>query len=377
MEPTMGVYQNIPPEALLGGIAACGGVEGYYNYSIMQHQEQQERFRAMAEASGLRAASLYPENSHEIIETAVTEIAKKPLVIINEMLREGLVTPLPDWWAIPSLRRGRIGQSARAHQTMVPDTRGERFQITRDGVSWPIFCTWSNFSFNIRELAIGERVGQPLDTVHIADASYAVNERNEDQAINGLSDEAGNYEVNGNPITIDGLAAPGLLSSTLTFPYATWTTLGGGDIVTVVQDAIELIRLTRPGRPLTLFVPGNYSRRMGDEYVISTNVTNEEAVTNVTVSTGTDTIINRLKKLGPYGGRNLNVVVADSLPDDRVVLVPMDKRDVDLIVGQQLVPLSWTDASGFHTFWVVINCVIFRMFVDKNGEYPVVVGNLE
>lgn len=353
--PEIQVVRNVPPDALLGGIVACGGVEEYYNYILQEQKTERDRLRSLSAASGMRVATPYPENAHEVVEAAVTEIATKPLTLTQEFIAAGLVTPLPNWWAIPSLRRDRIGQAGRAHRSMVPDSRGERFVLDRNGVSWPVFCTWANFDFNLRELAVGERVGTPLDVSHSQWATYMVQEANEDQIINGLTDEQGSAA------TIDGMSAPGLLSSDVTFTYSTWTGLTGAQILAEVKSAIELIRLTHPNIPLTLFIPGNYSDVMGNDY--STNYTG--------------TIIQRLQQLGPYGGRNLRVVVADTLPDDRVILVAMDKRVVDLVIGQQPVPISWKDGPGWRTFWVVLDCVIFRMFADKNGNTGVAVGVLE
>lgn len=334
-----GVYRFVPPDNLIAGIHACGGVDEYYNYCFEDVQR--------------RMGALYPDNAHEVIERAVTTVQQTRLNIVSDLIAAGLTTPLPDWWAVPSLRRGNIGRAGRAHRTMVPDSRGERFVLQRGGTSWPIFCTWADFSFNVRELAIAERMRSPLDTSHVEQATYLDNEAIEDQAWNGLTDEQGS------PMSIDGMTAPGLLSSPTTFDYATWTGLTGPAIVTVVQDAIELLRPTHPG-PFTLYIPSNYSKTVTSDY-------------------GTaypKTILARLQELGPWGGRNLEVRISDTLPDNRVVLIQMDRSAVDVIVGQVPTPLSWQDGPKFNTYWIVLACVIFRMFADVEGNYGVAVGDL-
>lgn len=350
------VIRNVAPNQLLMGIMACGGVKEYYNYCINEEKDEYDRMARVAGTSGgVRVSSPYPDNAHEVIERAVTKIQKKRLNIVADFIAAGLTTPLPDWWAIPSLRRGRLGQAGRAHRTMVPDSTGERFVLQRDGVSWPIFCTWANFSFNARELAIGERMGTPLDTSHVEEATYLVNEANEDQAINGLTDEQGNS------MTIDGLSAPGLLSSTNTFSYSTWTGLTGAQIEAEVMGAIQSLRQTHPG-PFTVYYPGNYDSKMNSKY---------------TTTYQSGTIRQELENLGPYGGRNIEVKLSDTLPDDRVLVVQMDSEAVDMVIGQQPLPVSWQDGPKWNTFWVVLDCVIFRMFANKNGDYGVAVGDLE
>lgn len=343
--------RSVTPDQLQLGIMACGGVREYYNFCINQEKEEYDRIQR---ASGVKVSSPFPEGAHEVVERAVTRVQRKRLNIVNDLIAAGLTTPLPDWWAIPSLRRGRIGSAGRAHRTMVPDSTGERFVLQRDGVSWPIFCTWANFSFNVREIAIGERMGTPLDVSHVEEATFLVNQANEDQSINGLTDEQGNT------MTIDGLSAPGLLSSTNTFPYADWNTLDGAQIEAIVMSAIQSLRTTHPG-PYTVYYPGNYDSKMNSKY---------------TTTYQSGTIRQELTNLGPYGGRNIEIKLSDTLPDHRVVIIQMDSEAVDVVVGQQPLPVSWQDGPKWNTYWVVLDCVVFRMFANKNGDYGVAVGNV-
>lgn len=347
------VSRAFAPDGLSLGIMAAGSVENYYNICLEMERRGNGAFQAAAHALGLQVSTPFPPNAHEVIEQAVTQVQQTDLSIVSTFINAGLTTTLDNWWGIPSLRRRHLGKAGRAHRTMVPDSRGERFVLQEGGTSWPVFCTWSNFSFDVRELAIGQRMGSPLDVSHATRATYLDNQAIEDQAINGLTDEQGTT------ITIDGMSAPGLLNSTNTFSYATWTGLTGAQIVDELQDAIEALRLHHKG-PYTVFLPSNYSKKITSDY-------------------GTaypKTILMRLQELGPWGGRNLQVVITDTLPNDRVVIVAMRPDVVDVTIGQQPVPLSWKDNSGFNTYWNVLACVIFRMFPDADGNYGVVVGNL-
>lgn len=349
-----GVYQSVIPDELLLGIARCGGVQEYYNYCIERDKETAIKFSAMSGNNEIRAFGPFPDNSHEIIEKAVTQVQHKRLVIVNKLLqRPELVTPLPNWWSVPSVRRGKMGDKGRAHRTMVPDSRGSRFVLDRGGDSWPVYMTWANFSFDIRSLLIGQRVGAPLDTAHITQSTYLVNEAIEDQCINGLTDEQGQT------MTIDGMSAPGILQSTTTFSYADWTTLTGAQILAIVQGAIDDLRITHPG-PFLLVVPGNYTAKITSDY--ATNYPK--------------TVIARLLELGPYGGENLDVIISDTMPDHRVALIQMDPSSVAVLKGQDPIPLSWSDPSGFNTHWMVIGCVIIQFFSNSNNEYGVAIGNL-
>lgn len=346
----------VPPDELLFGITACGGVEQYYNACLEMERQERTALSAAASNLGMKVSSPFPPNTHEVIESTITEVGKKKMTIVPALIAAGLVTPLPDWWGIPSLTRRNRGEAGRAHRTMVPDSRGERFVLQEGSTTWPIFCTWSNFKFSVRELAVAQRMGSPLDTDHIAQAASLNNEYVEDQAINGLTDEQGST------MTIDGMGAPGLLNATgTTFSYATWTGLTGAQIEGEVLDAIEQLRINYGGLPLHLFAPGNYSKILNTQY-------------STTYNGGT--IYQKLTQLGPYGGQNLGVSINDTLPNDRVVLAVMDKSVMDVVIGQTNVPISWKDGPGFNTNWVVLSCMIFRIFPNSNGLYGINVGNL-
>ncbi len=339
------------------GISACGGVKEYYNYCLRDMKARVNEIRASMGAMGvenLRTSAPFPDNSHVVIEKAVTKVQQKRLNIVTDLIAAGCTTPLPDWWGIPALRRGNIGKAGRAHRTMVPDSRGERFVLQRGGTSWPIYCTWADFSFDARTIAIGQRIGTPLDTAHVGQSTYLVNEAIEDQAWNGLTDEQGST------MSIDGMTAPGLLSSSTTFSYADWNTLTGAQIVDLVQTTIQDLRITHPG-PYTLYYPGNFDKKMNSKY---------------TTIFQSGTIRSEIELLGPYGGRNIQVKLSDTLPDNRVVLIQMDPESVDVVLGQYPVPLSWQDGPKWNTFWCILSCVIFRMFPNANGLYGVVAGNL-
>lgn len=295
-----------------------------------------------------------PKNSHEIIERAVTRIGRQRLGVVETFLNAGLTTTLTNWWAVPSLRREKVNQVGFAKRSFVPDTRGERQVVDRGGDAWPIYCTSDDFSFNVRTVEIAGRMQYDIGTEHVENATYNVNLAIQDQALNGLTDSEGNA------VTFDGLSAPGLLNSTTTFTYATWTGLTGPQIITIVQTEIDVQRARGFFGPWRLLVPANYSKVLTSDYGAAYP----------------KTIVARIQELGPYAGQNLAVEVVDGLPDNRVVLVQMTSDVVDVIVGQEPTPISWQDGPKFNFYWCVLACMVFRMFPNYNGYYGVSAGNL-
>lgn len=296
-----------------------------------------------------------PQDAQRMIETAITTVGTDRLQIGLSMINGGLTTPLPGWWGVPQIGRGKVSPNAGyAKRSFVPDTRGER-QVANLGYDyWPVFCTSDDFSFDIRTLETAGRVNYQIDTVHAEAATRNCNYAIEDQILNGLTDSEGNV------MTINGLGAPGLLSSPHTFTYSTWTGLTGAQILDAIQAGIAILRGNKYFGPYDVWLPSNYTEKLGKDY-----------------TTGyPKTIMSRLKELGPYGGRALNIDFADLLPDDRVIIYQATKDNIDIVYGQGPTPVSWTDGPKFNTYWIVLACAVFRMFQNTNGDYGVVVGDL-
>lgn len=303
-----------------------------------------------------RAMSPLPEDSQRLIDDAVLRVGRQRLTIVNDLLAEGLTRPLPNWLSVLELGHDRTNDTGHAQRTMDLEVRGERQVMDRDRVILPIFATWDDFSFGARELAASERVGQPLDTSHVEQATRNVNVAIEDQAINGIA-----FNVNGN-------SAPGILSSTNTFQYTgankAWdhASKTGAEIVNDVLGMIALAKADRKYGPFNLYVPTDYESALNKNYSDG-------------VTTFDQTIRERLEKI-QAGGRPIRIREADLLPDDRTVLVQMTSDNIRVIVGQTPATVSWTSNSGWRRYFVVVACLITEILSDYDGGSGIVVGNV-
>lgn len=326
---------------------------GYTNYSLGEELGgalSSGRFRNMQD---FRAQNPLPDVDQSVIDDVVTTTGFVGQSIIPAMINAGMVKLIPNWVGVPSVKRKRIGRAGIAHVSMVPETRGERFRVDQESDTYPLPCFWANFDYSVREEAHAARLGEGLDTTHIENATVNVNSRSEEQAIYGLVDK------DGSAMKIDGLAAPGILSSTNVFDYATWTGLTGVQIVDIVNGALEKQRVAKRRGPQTLFLPGNYSFTVNKQFTAGYE----------------KTILSALREL-EYANRKLDVQIAESLPDNRVALMEMTRNTGQVVIGQQPTPISWLPSPGWRRYHMVVACMITMIVPDADGNYGVVVGDL-
>lgn len=308
--------------------------------------------RAAAEA---RALAPLPKYTQEVIDQAVVRIGRQRLQIVEDFLATpGLVVPMPNWLSIPTLTSHKIGEAGNAQVTMTPKSRGERQIMQWTPYTIPIYTVWDDCSFEIREMMAAARVGQPLDTTHIEQATRNVNEKVEDIAINGS-------------ITVDGNATPGLLDTTNTQAYGSneaWTAAGhsGQDILQDVLNMVDVLKADKFYGPYNLYYPTTYETKLMQNWSDGTN-------------TFPITIKQRLEQL-EFGGRNLRCRVADYLPTDRTLLIQMTNNVLDVIVGQAPTTVSWTDGPGWERYFVVLACIVPRIKSDANSNFGICAGNL-
>jgi uncharacterized linocin/CFP29 family protein len=248
-----------------------------------------------------------------------------------------------------------VSQAGGAQRTMSPSARGENQLPARDVKRIPIYLTTDDFSVGIRTLQMSQRIGAPIDTSMVQQATRRVNEAIEDAMINGAG------------IQSDGYTTPGILNAPDANPYIyqngavgmAWTNASktGQNILDDVMDMIEAAQADKKYGPYTLYVNTAYG-----------NVLNQDFKAN-----GSLTILQRLLELR-VGGSTFNVISADKIPADYVALVQKTSDVVDIVMGQAPTVIPWTSADGFTLYWMVMAIVVPRVRSDFDGNSGIVVG---
>lgn len=330
-----GIVQ-VPPDSPVPLIHAC---------RLMQQYEARMR--------GL--ASVFPEDTQRIVDQAVVEVGMDELVLVQDMIQAGMTRSLPGWLGIPFIDYRQTSRAGTAHRTMDLELRGERAVPLQKMARIPIFATWEDFSFGARELAYGDRIGQPLDTTMVTNSTRNVNEAIEDQAWNGAG------------FNVDGVAAPGFLSSPANeyeIPVA-WDdpSINGADMLRDVDIMAQTLADAKRTGPLNLYYPRGWNTALNGNFSDGT-------------TTFDFTIRERMERQ-QYGGRPLRLRQADTgLGTEQLLMLEMLPRTADVIIGQYPATLSWPSGSGLMRYWLVLASIVTRIKEDYDGTQGYVVGTV-
>ncbi len=297
-----------------------------------------------------RAMGPLTKDAEELFDTAVVDVGVERLNLVNDLMSEGLTFTIPDALGTPVVRWEQAAKIGHAQRSMIPNPRGERQMPDRKLLSIPLFATWDDFSFGVRELRASARAGQPIDTSMISQATRRVNEGIEDAAINGI------------PFNVSGNNAPGLLNapSVNTFLIGTtWNTATGEEILTDVLNMVDILQADFKFGPYNLYVPTNHNNKLNEDFKANSD----------------KTIRQRLEEL-MFEGRNLRIRVVDQLPDNRPTLMQMTNDVADVLMGQEPTIISWTDEPGFQFDFLVLAFIVVRFKDDFDGNSGIIVGNI-
>lgn len=306
----------------------------------------------------LRALSPLEENAQKLVDQAVVEVGLERLTLIQDILAEGLTFPLTDPLSVMEVQWERISKTGGAQRTMAPNARGEFQMPDRTIRRIPIYLTTDDFSVNTRTLRASQRVGNPLDTTLVKQATRRVNEGLEDAGINGAG------------IQVDGYTTPGLLNApnantqTLSVDWTADNVVGttGPAMVNDVMAMISKEQADKKFGPYNLYIGTKAGNVIEGDYK----------------ALGEQTIRERLEAI-QAGGRTINVRVADMMPNaatgQQVALVQMTSDVVDIITGQSPTVIPWTSANGFVLYWMVMAIMVPRFRDDYEGNSGVCIGS--
>lgn len=320
--------------------------------SMLPQHVQQHLLRAGLSIPTLRSLSPLEEDAQRIIDRAVVRVGLERLTIVRDVLAAGLTYPLSDPLGVTEVQWERQSKTGGAQRTMLPSARGENQLPDRTPARIPVYLTTDDFSLNIRTLKMSERVGAPLDTSLVEEATRRVNEGIEDAMINGAG------------LQVDGYTTPGLLSGAQqnTMNYVgneAWDNSGhtGEEILTDVLTMIDRLQADKYYGPYNLYVPTLYGTKLMQDFKANSD----------------KSIMSRLRET-VAGGRAINIEVADRLPANTTVMLQMTSNVVDIIDGQRPVVIPWTSPDGFTLYWMVMAIMIPRVKYDYGSNSGIVVG---
>jgi uncharacterized linocin/CFP29 family protein len=310
---------------------------------------QQAMMRALRDhgeitVESMRALSPFEENAQRIIDQAVVSVGVNRLVIAADLFRLGLTFPLANPLSVMEVQWEKISKTGGAQRTMTPSARGERQLPKRTPQRVPVYLTTDDFSIDIRSFQMSQRIGTPIDTTLVEQATRRVNEAIEDSVING-------------GVTVDGYSTPGILTApnvnvkTMT---ANWNTATGDQIFGDVESWIGTLQGDNKFGPYGLYTGTTIGNALDKDFKAN----------------GQLTIRQRLLMI-----ENLvSIKTADQLPVNTVVLLQLSKDVIDMIDGQAPTVIPWTSVDGFTLFWMVMAIQVPRVRDDYDGNSGIVIA---
>jgi len=191
----------------------------------------------------LRALSPLEENAQRLVDKAVVKVGLERLIVAADVLGKGLIYPVPDPLSVMEIQWEQISKTGGAQRTMAPDARGENQLPDRKILQLPVYLTTDDFSINIRTLKMSERIGTPLDTTLVEDATRRVNESIEDALING----AGDVQVTKGPPHTGSMTVPGLINAPNVNKFKFGSSLTSGTTVITRLEPPDTIKSATNG----------------------------------------------------------------------------------------------------------------------------------
>jgi uncharacterized linocin/CFP29 family protein len=301
--------------------------------------------------NALRTNAVLRKDEWEMLDAAVVEVARERLVGVADLVELNLTFNVPNALGTTIIQHETRSEMTAAEISMDGVTKGQNDRVTFSLVSTPLPIIHHDFQITARNLASSRRIGTPLDTTQVEEATRQVAETTENLLFNG--------NTSGDILGFGSSSAQmfGYTNRTdrNTVSLATvWddSAVTGATILTDVLSMITGAQADRMYGPYMLYVPTNYWVLLMDDFKAESD----------------KTILDRLRALPGM----IDVKVADKLADDNVILVQMTRSNVDLAVGMQPTTIQWETQGGMVMFFKVMSIIVPRIKLDHNGRSGVV-----
>lgn len=291
--------------------------------------------------NALRTLGTLQKDEWIAFDNAVIEVARKRLVLVQELMSRGLTYNLDNPLGHTSLEWEKVSDMEGAIITMSGLSQSQNDRVVYDLDSMPIPIIHKDWNMNLRTLLASRNKGLGLDVTQAQYASRKVSETIESIFFDGAT-------VLGSNRPIYGLrSAPYRNTGNLT---ESWMTASGKDIVKdylAMQGA--LVEDNMYG-PYILFIPTQVGVRFGEDY-------NEDS---------DKTIVSRLMELEGLAG----IKVSKDLPINEVILVQLTSDVIEVVNGMSPTTVEWETHGGFMVNFKILAIQLPRIrndFVNQSG----------
>ncbi len=281
------------------------------------------------------------------IDREMISVATQRLVGISRLMSKGLVHNLGSIGITMSMFE-RSSDLTDAEVTMAPEVETERDRMNFDTQSVPVPFVHKDFNISARALEASRNNGTGLDVTTVGVATRKVAEKSEDMLFAGAavktdgSNAIYGYTNHPDRNTVD-------LSKNWTANDKT-----GAEILADVIAMLAAARADLMFGPYELYIPAAYETVLDKDYAPGTS--------------DNRTIRQRLMALNGIS----DILVADRLTANNVVLVQMQRETIDLALAQDIATIQWDERGGLVSKYKVLACWAPRVKSDFDGHCGVV-----
>lgn len=302
----------------------------------------------------LRTNSTLMKDEWIQLDEAIVREARERLRGVSDLMNNNLTLQVNNALGTLVVQHHQASEMVPAKVSMDGLDRNDNDRVTFNLKSTPLPIIHSDFQINARHLEASRRMGQTIDTTQAEEATRQVTEKIEDMLFNGLSKE----DLLGFGDDTAQLHGYTNFPQRGTFSISEkWDTsaASGSDIL---SDVLEMIRKAHQQNhfgPYRLYIPTNYWVKLLDDFKADSD----------------KSIIQRLREIPDIQ----DVVPADKLEDDNVVLVQMTRSVIDMVVGFQPQIVEWEGQGGMVNYYKIIAVMVPRPKATLNGNTGIIHGS--
>lgn len=301
--------------------------------------------------NNLHANAVLRKDEWELLDKKVVTVARERLICVADLIGRGLTFDVPNGLGTTVIQHETQSEMTAAQISMDGVTRGQNDRVTFSLVSTPLPIIHHDFQIGLRALEASRKLGTPLDTTQVGEATRQVAETTEDLLINGNSsgDVLGFGSDTAQMFGYTNRTGRNTVSLAVNWDDSPST---GSTILADVLAMISAAQADRMFGPYMLYVPTNYWVILMDDFKTNSD----------------KTIIQRIKEIAGI----IDVRAADKLADDNVLLVQMTDSNVDMAIGMQPTTVQWDAEGGMLKKFKVMSIMVPRIKLDHNSRSGVV-----
>jgi len=288
-------------------------------------------------ANSMRTLDLLRKEEWLLFDTAVVDVARERLGLVQDLISRGLRFPLANAMGTTVLQWERVSDMDPAQASMAAVTEGEYDRIVFQLQTMPIPIFHKEFTLNIRHLSSSRKLGESIDVTQARVATRKVAELIENTFVNGLALTA----IGG---TVLGLTnATDRNTGTLTNNWSGATPATGEEILTDVIALKAALKADHMFGPYGLYIPETYDDVLDADFKANSDKTIRQRVSEVS---------------------NISFIRPTERLTTSVVMVQLTSDVLEVIDGIQPRTIQWETHGGLVVNFKVIAIVLPRIRSD-------------